>query len=553
MVSRAVAYFMPVPGPGERAAEVSRHRLFVVASLFVMAFCILGGRLIYISMLSAGQERVSARTPAQLAPNYARADIRDRNGVLLATTLATASVYANPSQIHDVDGTIARLRSLFPELEPQWLRARLTAKGQFSWIKRNITPRDQQAVNELGLPGVYFQREERRVYPHGAAFAHVLGYVDVDNAGLAGVERAFNDMLSSDPATPVVTALDMRVQYVLRDAMQWGVKEFQALGAAGTVLDVRTGEVLAMSSMPDFDPHTPGKATQLERFNRNTLGVYEMGSTFKSFTVAMALDSGKVTMEDGYDATHPLRMARFTISDSHPKARWLSIPEIFVYSSNIGTAKIFLDMGLQRQHEFLKRMGLLDPLDIELLERTPPLVPAMPWKELSGVTMSFGHGISVTPLHLARATAALINGGTLEPITFLKREGAPSGKRVVSEQTSEHMRDLLRRVVEKGTGWRANLAGYRVGGKTGTAEKAVAGGYDRKAMMSSFIAAFPMDDPQYLVLVMLDEPKGTEATHGYATGGATAAQVVAKVIEGVAPILEVTPVMAEAEQPPVEQ
>ena len=321
------------------------------------------------------------------------------------------------------------------------------------------------------------------------------------------------------------------------------METFQAKAAAGLILDVNSGELLSMVSLPDFDPHNSNAASDFAKFNRNTLGVYEMGSTFKSFTVANALDDGVVKLTDGFDATKPIKRARFMIRDSHPEARWLTVSEIYMHSSNIGTVQIADAVGVQRQQEFLSRLGLMDSLQVELPERASPLLPAS-WSGISSATVSFGHGMAVTPLHLARATAALVNGGVLQPVTLLKQGNGqvPQGTRVISERTSQDMRRLMRKVVEKGTGRKADVQGYLVGGKTGTAEKASAGGYDRDAMLSSFVSAFPMNDPKYLVLVVLDEPQGTKETFGYATAGWTAAPVVSRVISRLGPMMGLVPV-----------
>lgn len=308
-------------------------------------------------------------------------------------------------------------------------------------------------------------------------------------------------------------------------------------------MDIKSGEILSMVSLPDFDPHKPAKATDAQKFNRATLGAYEMGSTFKSFTMAMGLDYGVATMKSGYDATNPLKIATFTINDAHGKKRWLSVPEIYAYSSNIGTAKMALDVGTKRQKEFLGKMGMFKPIDIELPEKASPQFPE-DWKEINTVTISYGHGISVTPLHLVRGIASLVGGGTLEKLTLLKdgNKNKAKGERVVSEQTSENVRRLMRLVVDHGTGGKADIAGYRVAGKTGTAEKVQAGGkYNPDAKIASFIATFPVDEPKYIVLVMIDEPKGNKSTYGFATGGMISAPVVGKIIARMGPMLGIKP------------
>jgi cell division protein FtsI (penicillin-binding protein 3) len=327
--------------------------------------------------------------------------------------------------------------------------------------------------------------------------------------------------------------------------------EFSAAGAAGVVLDARTGEVLAMASLPDFDPNEPAAYAPETRFDRATLGIYEMGSTFKIFTTAMALESGVTTLEDGYDASDPIHIARFTIRDYKPKGRWLSIPEIFIYSSNIGAAKMALDVGGIRQRAFLGRLGLLEPAHIEVPEVGTPMVPS-PWREINTMTVAYGHGLAVSPLQMAAAVAPMVNGGVLHRPTLLARSGAVHGERVLSERTSDDIRRLMRANVVEGTGTHAAVPGYLVGGKTGTAEKNEGGTYNRKSLLSSFVAVFPMIEPRYVVLTILDEPKGTEETHGFATGGYVAAPAAGAVIarmaslEGVEPVDEGAPDIREA-------
>ncbi|MBV8939442.1 MAG: penicillin-binding protein 2, partial [Alphaproteobacteria bacterium] len=324
--------------------------------------------------------------------------------------------------------------------------------------------------------------------------------------------------------------------------MRRTVEEFHAIGAAGVVLDIKTGELLAMSSLPDFDPHFPSRAGDAQRFDRVALGTYEMGSTFKSFTFALALESGIANLHNGYDASNPLHYANFTITDSHPKRRWLSLPEIYAYSSNVGTARMFLDIGTHRQKEFLNKLGMLKPIDFEMPEHAQPLYPK-DWKEINGITIAYGHGISVTPLHLVRGIATLVGDGTLEPLTVLKdgNKDKARGERVISAQTALQMRRLMRMVVRHGTAGKADIAGYRVGGKTGTAEKVQGGGYNKDNKMASFIGVFPIDAPRYIVLVMIDEPKGNKITFGFATGGWIAAPAVGRVIERMAPLMDVKP------------
>ncbi len=546
-VLRALPLKLNLEGTAKRTLETAHQRVVIGVALFAAAFLVIGLRLIDVTVLREPREPRVTHAPHLGPLELSRADIVDRNGVLLATSLVTASLYANPRLILDPADAAARLARALPGLNAEELRERLAGERSFVWIKRNLTPRQQYLVNRLGIPGLFFQREERRVYPHGALTAHVVGFTDIDNRGLAGVEQSLDDKLRRS-SEPTRLSIDIRVQHLLREELQRAVDEFRALGAAGLVLDVASGEVVALVSLPDFDSNSPALAPPESRFNRITLGTYEPGSTFKIFTAAMALDYGTVTMRDGFDATRPIQVSRFTISDYKPQRRWLTVPEILVFSSNIGAVKMGMTVGTQRQREFLGRLGLLHAPGIELPEVAAPLVP-QPWREINTMTIAFGHGLSVSPLQLAHAVATVVNGGVARPATVLKRAaGEPlPGERVMRRQTSDQMRQLMRLVVEKGTGKSANVPGYLVGGKTGTADKNFGGRYRKDARVSSFVGAFPMNAPRYVVLAMVDEPKGTKATYGYATGGWVAAPLVGRVIARIAPILGVEPI--EEEEP----
>jgi len=531
-----------VEGLAKQALETGRTRLMFCGCLFLLAFGVMALRLIDVTVWRAAAEPQSAANETAGSLRFDRADIIDRNGVLLATNLETASLYANPRQILDPAHAAGRIVGALPELSEADVAAKLGSNRSFVWLKRNMTPKQEYEVNRLGIPGLYFKREESRVYPQGPLAAHYVGFADIDNKGLSGVEAGLDKELGQSTA-PLRLSLDIRVQHVLREELARAMAEFRAVGAVGIVMDANTGEVAAMTSLPDFDPNDAGGEPADERFNRATLGTYEMGSTFKIFTTAMALESGVATMHDGYDATNPIHVARFTINDYHPQSRWLSLPEIFIYSSNIGAAKMALDVGTKRQQDFLGRLGLLEPARVELPEVGAPLVPS-PWREINTLTISYGHGLSVSPLQMTAAVAAVLNGGMFHDPTLLRagygKERA--GRRVLSESTSDDLRRLMRLNVVEGTGKQAEVPGYLVGGKTGTAEKNAGGNYSRKALLSSFVAAFPMDAPRYVVFVMLDEPKGTEATHGFATAGWTAAPVAGRVIARMGPLVGITPI-----------
>ncbi|HEV8679433.1 MAG TPA: penicillin-binding protein 2 [Stellaceae bacterium] len=533
------------------ALETCRARLVLAAALFAFVFLVVALRLADVVLLSGISAESHAGRIAPLAPlEPMRADILDRNGRLLATTLDSSSLYADPRQILDAGEATRAIASVLPQLDPAEIRAKLTSGKSFVWIKRNLTPRQQYEVNRLGIPGLQFQREERRVYPYGELASHVVGYCGIDNNGLAGIERALDGMVKSK-AGPIQLALDARVQFILREELTKVIADFSAKGAAGIVMDVRTGEIIAMVSLPDFDPNHPGKPTAKpapaeanERiFNKVTLGDYEMGSAFKIFNTAMTLDAGTATMTKSYDAINPIRIGRFTITDYHGKHRMLTVPEVFMYSSNLGSARMALEAGAERQRAFLSRLGLLRPVSVEFDEISKPKFPKR-WREVNVITIAYGHGIAVSPLHVATGVSALVNGGILRSPTLLKvapGEASP-GERVISQKTSDQMRKLLRLVVEHGTAKLAAAPGYVVGGKTGTAEKNQGGRYQEKKLMSDFVAVFPMHAPRYVVLTMVDEPHGTKASQGYATAGWTVAPATSRIIQRIAPILGVPPV-----------
>ncbi|HHZ08334.1 MAG TPA: penicillin-binding protein 2, partial [Rhizobiales bacterium] len=481
-----------------------------------------------------------------------RPDIVDRNGEVLATDIKTASLFAEPRRIVDADEVIEKLSTVLPDLDAEQTYHKLKSGAGFVWLKRQLTPRQQGAIMQLGLPGIGFRTEKRRFYPGGATASHIVGLTNIDNQGIAGLEKYIDDqgladlqasgLAVAEDLKPVRLSIDIRVQHIVHDELERSMERYNAIAAGAVILNVKTGEVMAMASLPDFDPNNPVNALDKDRLNRMSAGVFEMGSTIKSFTTAMALDSGKVTMASTFDATRPITIGRQTIRDFHGKGRVLSVPEVFIYSSNIGSAREADVVGIEGHREFLKRLGLLDRLRTELPEVARPTEPKV-WKKVHSITIAFGHGMSTTPLQTAVGAAALMNGGRLIPPTFLPRteeEAAALATQVLKPKTSEDMRYLYRLNAEKGSGKRAEVPGYRVGGKTGTAEKVVNGRYSSDKRFNAFLAAFPMDDPQYVVLTIIDEPKPEKPGMG-ATSGLNAAPTVANIIRRAAPLLGVKP------------
>jgi cell division protein FtsI (penicillin-binding protein 3) len=533
----------------DRAAK-ARARVGLAILFFAAIYSIIALRLVMFAAVSDGRNPHRVVTDAIAT---ARPDILDRNGEILATDVRVPSLYAEPRRLIDVDEAVELLTADLPDLDATELRERLSSKRGFVWLKRDITPEQQREIYRQGLPGIGFLNENKRTYPNGPEVSHVIGHVNIDNTGIAGMEKWLDGHglaalhmagLATDRLqNPVQLAVDLRVQHALRDELLAAHIKFKTLAAAGLVLDVRTGEIVAMVSEPDYDPNNPHEALDPTRINRLTTGVFEMGSTFKAFTIAMALDSGKFTLKSSFDAHGPMHVGRFQIHDFEPENRMLTIPEIFTYSSNIGAARTALAMGVDAHKAFLKKMGQLDRLRTELPESAEPIVPRH-WGELNTITIAFGHGLSVAPLQALMGVAALMNGGLLIPPTLLKRteeEARSLGKRVIKPETSEMMRYLMRLNVEKGTARKAEIPGYYIGGKTGTADKVINGHYSKTSVLTDFMAVIPADKPRYLLLIMLDDPKVLPETHGFKTSGWNAVPVGGAVIARIAPLLGIEP------------
>jgi cell division protein FtsI (penicillin-binding protein 3) len=539
----------PATARAERAYLArSRYRFRLAVLAFALGFLAIGGRLVTLGFADNGQNGGGLW---DISSTVHRPDIFDRDRRLLATDIKGATLYADPARVIDIDELAEQVTSVLPDVNAKDLRTRLRQGGRFVRIKRELTPKQQAEIHELGLPGLGFIEEYRRVYPVGATAGHVVGLVDVDNKGLAGIEKFIDDnpQLTMTGDEAIELSLDLGVQYVLREELGSAIKTYRAKAASGIVIDAHSGEVLALASLPDYDPNRREQALDKDRLNRIGFGVYEMGSVFKVFTVAGVLDLGLASFRTRYDASSPIHYASFTIDDFHGKKRTLSVPEVFIYSSNIGAAKMALDMGIDRHRAFLKKLGLMDSVPTELGDSAAPIIPAH-WQKLNTMTIAFGHGLSVTPLQLAAATLPLVNGGVAVTPTFLPRsrdEGMSDGHRVLKPETSASMLKLMRLNVLKGTAKRADAEGYRVGGKTGTAEKVVHGRYSTSALLTSFLAAFPTDAPEYVVLVMLDEPQRVAESSNQATAGVNAAPTVGKIVARIAPILGVTPKL-EADQ-----
>lgn len=534
----------------DRAAK-ARARVGLAMLAFATVYALIGGRLV---MFAIGADAHSARRAAsQEVVATARPDIVDRNGAILATDVKAASMFGEPRRIIDKDEAIELLTATVPDLDEAEVRDRLSSRKGFVWLKREITAKQQQDIHKLGLPGIGFLRENKRVYPTGNEVAHLIGLVNIDNQGIAGMEKWLDNQGLADLhragfaidrlQKPVELSVDLRVEHALRDELLKAKEKFHTKAASGLVTNVNTGEIIAMVSVPDFDPNNPKEAHDPDRINRLTTGVYEMGSTFKAFTLAMALDTGKYGLDSLWDARGPLHYGKFAIHDDEPKGRFLNMKEVFTFSSNVGAARIALAQGVEAHKAFLRKMGQLDRLRTELPESASPILPRR-WSELNTITIAFGHGMAVAPLQAVMGVSALANGGLLIPPTFLKRseeEARAIAKRVIKPETSDKMRFLMRLNAEIGTARKADVKGYYIGGKTGTAEKVVNGRYAKKRVLTAFTAILPADKPKYQLLIMLDEPQPLKETYGFITSGWNAVPTAGNVITRIGPLLGIEP------------
>jgi cell division protein FtsI (penicillin-binding protein 3) len=524
---------------GQSGISLTYQRLMLVMLVFAGVTLMIVGRLLFLQVFTDRGGSGSLANP--LIPP--RADIVDRNGVPLARTIDAWSIYVHPKKLLGDPKVLAeRLAALMPDRSAAEFESILRSGKTFQYLSRRAVPEMVAAVNALGEPAISFAREPERLYPQTALAGHILGWTDFDGRGVSGMEKVLESRLTDQAqrGTPVSLAIDSRVQAAMESELGAAVLKHGAEGATGIVLDVRTGELVAMASMPTFNPNAAGKSDPNAHFNRATLGVYELGSTFKPITVAAAMEAGVIkSVSQRYQSGAPVAIGRFRIKDDHPIPGSANIVETLVHSSNIVTAQIADQMGADRMQAAFKALGFHEPAHVEL-EKGRPLYPRE-WSRATVLTSGFGHGLAVSPLHLASAYAALVNGGIWRPATLMKLDRAPAGRRVYSEDTSYKMRQMLRMIVVAGTGRKGEAPGFRVGGKTGTAEKTSSGGYSKKVNVSTFAAAFPMDEPRYVVIVMLDAPKGTADTFGFTTAAWTAAPVVSKVISRSGPMLGVLP------------
>lgn len=555
--------FAPIALDGTRKSRgnLTKARIRWVILALCIGFAVIGGRLVQLGSIVTDSSIEGVERDVITA---SRPVILDRNGLELAVDIRVPSLFAEPRRIVNVDEAVEALAEVMPDIDRTWLRQRLTGDEGFVWVKRELTPALREKIFDLGIPGLDFVTESKRFYPGGAESSHILGAVNIDNQGIAGIEKHMDSesiallqsigLARGAELAPVNLSVDLRVQHVMHEQLTDALTRYQAIAAAGVMIDVRTGEILALASLPDFDPNNPATAFEKwngrdnERFNRITSGIYELGSTFKTITFAGALESGAVRITDSFDARFGIRFGRFTIDDYKGKKRVLTVPEIYKYSSNIGTIRIMQAMGKDNFRAFLSTLGFDTPAPLELPEKRVPKVPEK-FSDIVAATASFGHGLSISPLHMARAMAAFVNDGKMVEPTLYRRSEADAeatAVQVISPKTSAYIRYLMRLNALEGSGSRMNkaAAGYRAGGKTGTAEKVVDGRYSSEKALSVFASAFPLDDPQYAMVILVDEPKRENPQSG-TTAGWNAGEVTGRIVQRVAPMLGISPNFSE--------
>ena len=540
--------------------DKSGSRLKLIGVAFVAVFLTIDGKLILLGV--SPDSAPGLKQAAAEALSSARPDILDRNGAIMATDLKTMSVFAEPRRLIDKDEAVELLTAVLPDVDAKELRQRIGSRKGFVWVKRGITPEQQQEVFRLGLPGVGFVPENKRIYPNGPIAAHVLGFTNLDNQGIAGIEKYIDGQgladlhgagfnLTRTDLKPIQLSIDLKATHAMRDELAMGVAKFKAKSGAAAIMDVNTGEVIAFASLPDYDPNNPVDALDPNHINHLTVGTYEMGSTFKAISIAMALESNKVTLHSTVDARDNLRYGRFTIHDYHATHRVLTVPEVITHSSNIGTAKMAMMVGVAGHKAFLKKMGQLDRLRTELPENAMPIVPRN-WSELNTITIAFGQGLNVAPLQAMMAVAGLANGGMLLTPTFLKQETddrRDQGVRVVRPEVSEELRYIMRLNATIGSAKKVDIPGYFAGGKTGTADKIIHGHYAKDRVFTTFMSIVPADKPKYLFLVLMDDPQAVEGTYGFHTAAWNSGEVCGKIMERVAPLLNIPPSIEMPKEP----
>lgn len=530
----------------DEAVSMCRNRILCIAGIFILAYFIIILRIFNVCLVEGIQ--LNRDSFSYYKPNkntsspVHRANIVDRNGVVIATNLPTVNLFANPKKVSNPVVIATKLAEIFEDGNYEDFYTKLTKKSRFVYLKRNISPQQQARVNALGFPELEFQPSEVRVYPQKDLLAHVLGNTDIDNNGIAGLEKSLNERLSSSTNDLKLT-IDLGVQYAVRDELIKAKNKYMAERATAILMDINSSEIIALASVPDYDLNKRDFKDTDIKFNFATLGVYEAGSVFKVFNTALGLDSGKIKITDSFDATKPLKMGRHKITDYRVPAKWLTVGETLIHSSNIASAQIALKVGKDLQIKFFKNLGFWDKVpELEIFEKGRPIHRSEKyWQDHTVATTAYGYGISVTPMHIITAFSAILNGGIYTPPTLIAKNNSRDSKRIISQQTSFDMRKLLRDVVIYGSGKNANIDGYEVAGKTGTANKIVDGRYVKGKNVTSFVSAFPISDPKYALMVIIDDPKPIKETFGFVTSGWNACPTGGNIIKRVAPQLNIRP------------
>ncbi len=530
----------------DEVVNTCRTRIFWVIGFFLFIYSVIIIRVFNVCLVDGIQlhkESISYYRPKKgIISPVKRANITDRNGVVVATNLPTVNLFTNPKKVSNAEVIAKKLSDIFPDISYEDFLIRLTRNSRFVYLKRNISPQQQAMVNALGYPELEFQPSEVRIYPQKHLLSHVLGNTDIDGKGIAGLEKSLNDRLESSTKDLALT-IDLGVQYTVRDELIKAKEKFSAERATAIVMDVNTSEIIALASVPDYDLNRRDFKDRDIKFNFATLGVYEAGSVFKVFNTALGLDSGKIKIKDSFDATKPLKMGRHKITDYRVPAKWLTVGETLIHSSNIASAQMALKVGKELQIKFFKNLGLFDKIaNLEIYEKGRPIYRSEKfWQDHTVATTAYGYGISVTPIHIITAFSAVMNGGIYTPPTLLKNGNKRDTRRIISKQTSNDMRKLLRDVVIYGSAKNANIDGYDVAGKTGTANKIVDGRYIKGKNVTSFVSTFPYTDPKYAVMVIIDDPKPIKETFGFVTSGWNACPTGGNIIKRIAPQLNVQP------------
>lgn len=516
-------------------------RLIFLIIFLALCFCTISVKLITVATTTPSNKNTYAKG------DYFRREIVDRNGVFLAINVPGSSAFANPQKMIDIPEAVEKLTKNISGIDKKKLLLELKNTKTFAWIKRDLTTKERQIIHNLGIPGIYFEEEQKRVYTQGYMLSHLIGYTGRDNDGLAGLEKSYNEFLTSTNIInktdnePLRLTIDSRVQNIVNEELTAAMVKFRAIGGIAVVVDPNTGEIISAVSKPDYNPHNPSLASADQLFNRYSMGVYELGSIMKILSLSIGLDTGKVHLHDAYDLT-AMRIAKFNVRDYHKEVGWHSVAEIFLHSSNIGMAQIILEIGKSDFQKYIERLGLTEKLAIEIPEKAYPLVPKYDsWTDLSMATMSYGYAIAISPLHFLNATIPIVNGGTSYPLHFVKKQTPIIGTKVLEETTSHDIHRLMRLAVKKGTAKNGEVKGYLVGGKTGTANKRKGKYYVENERTSSFFAIAPADNPKYAIFIMLDNPQPTKETFGFATAGWTAAPVAKNILSRIVTLYGLSP------------